>query len=237
MDWFEPEDQYFEEGDGLFGPYSVGVEDERKFVKNSRKPPLSSVCRLRGHNGVVGTGVAVGPYAIATAAHNFFDGAETEWIIDPGFNREPISESRQSACCISHPGWKEGQNPLYDIGVLRAETALPAWIRPTPWSSSRKSDSIYVVGYDGKFDDFQLYDTGKFGAIKSSMIAHSCDTDKGQSGGPVFARSQGGHQLLAVHVGGFWDYSNIIEGNVNKAIFFRKVIYQWLRSEILRTES
>lgn len=99
---------------------------------------------------------------------------------------------------------------------------------PSLWRPAFEQAKLYTAGYSLDDPNYQRYSLGQFTATRGNLIAHTCDTSAGQSGSPVFAYGSTGTRLIAVHVYGYQDYSDVLPGQVNKAVMLNSEILDWV---------
>lgn len=227
--WFDP--------DRVLQTYSTGPRDDRLVVKNTDVRPLNSICRLTEPSGLVATATAIGGRFLLTAAHNLIStGGASIWTAAPAYNRKhlygPIAVNQE----IAHPRWRADADPRFDVGLLVLASDAPHAISLSSWSDGDGDDRIYVSGYGASRPEVQKFHSGAFGAVAGNLVAHTCDTEGGQSGAPVLAYGTGRTRLIAVHAYGYQDLSAELPGPFNKAVRITPEIHAWVREQMARED-
>jgi len=223
-EWFDP--------DRVFKTWSTGPVDGRRTVDNTDVRPLNSICRLTSPSGLVATATAIGGRFLLTAGHNLISTGNSIWTASPAYNRKDVYKAIGVEREIPHPRWKAAVDPHFDIGLLVLTSAAPHPIPPWSWTDGDEDCRIYVSGYGASHREVQKFHRGAFGATHDSLVAHTCDTEAGQSGAPVLAYGTGRTRLIAVHAYGYQDLSDELPGSFNKAVRITGDIHAWIRQRM-----
>jgi V8-like Glu-specific endopeptidase len=227
-----------EEDQGWFAPdqanktYSTGPEDDRRTVKDTDVRPLNSVCRLTDASGIVATGTAIGGRFLLTAGHNLISSSGSIWTAAPAYNKRDIYDAIAVQREIPHPRWRADGDPRFDVGLLVLASAPTHTIPVSTWKDGDDAGHIYVSGYGASHKMVQTFHRGMFGTTHDSLVAHTCDTEAGQSGAPVFTYGNGRTRLIAIHAYGYQDLSDELPGAFNKAVRMTTEIHAWVKQNM-----
>lgn len=187
---------------------SVIGTDGRVQVGNTLITPWNKICALRitSRSGVqlgVGTGWLAGPQTVITAGHivhnlEAFAGWAPRIEVAPGrngFGMAPFGVI-PSTVFSSVPQWVSGQRKDFDIGCIHLPKSFPTEVG---WFSyGTVADEIllgHVVNVSGYPQDlgggaFQFHHKDRIRAVENRRIFYEVDTNRGQSGAPVFIQLQ-----------------------------------------------
>jgi V8-like Glu-specific endopeptidase len=197
--------------DGL-RPESVVEKDTRRAVPNTAMVPWRCIALLRivyvdGATGR-GTGWFIGPKTLVTAAHCVFDrdhGAARTMTATPGFSHgaAPYGE-RPISQVHFNPAWKTTFDRELDFALVYTDT--PGGTGSFGFSAASdaglQSVLINIAGYPIDKSATQWYDAGRILSVDKNFIYHTIDTERGQSGAPLFWSDKDHRIGLGIHTYG-----------------------------------
>lgn len=197
--------------------------DTRARIEDSRGLPWSAICHLEvdfgGAKGT-GTGCLIGPRFVMTAAHVLHPrgghGRARSIRVMPGRTCEdPVQHVRFSSDYYISPSWNPDANdPRHDYGII----ALPddgfkifgsfglKVLNNAALAEFKKRSIVFTVaGYPKDKPRGTLWQgKGTLREFGSEAISYTIDTERGQSGAPVFAYADNNEPVaFAIHVQGF----------------------------------
>jgi len=231
-------------------------EKVKRLIDFPRTLPLSSICQLYDqHVGLVGTGIAIHPYYLITAAHNVYDikkKSEYMPLIYPGLhrgNRDLIMPVVPEDIQRHH--FFDFEDDQYDIALIRTMSPFDNFYPIKSWwqlkdelnlpdihFAVRTSDNfpLYVLGYKARYRNAGLHwDGGVTVAAVGNVVGYDCSTVKGMSGGPILSdiRHNGvRNEIIGIHAGGFSAATDVIPQRSNKGILFTNKIIEWVNGII-----
>lgn len=213
---------------------SVEATEQLKAVEDSTIPPLDAVCRLiKPGSPLLCTAVAITPRILLTAGHNLIStGARSVWTACPAYNGRDFAPRVKGLREVKHPNWEEFRDPEYDIGLLLLAGTVSSTIAPTRWTEAMNDAPVYVVGYGEGHPKLQTFDTGRVVGGLSNLLMHSCATERGHSGAPVFAPRSSGVRFIATHAYAPQALQQLMPGNFGKAVRFTEPIYDWISTTV-----
>jgi V8-like Glu-specific endopeptidase len=217
-------------------PENVIGPDDRVRIFNTLSFPFSCICHLliKGPNNLWygGTGWLVDDQTVITAGHNVFmhkeGGFAKEINVYPGRNGNVITHRFQAARWDATNEWKSQASEVGDYGFIRLNrrtTGLGYFgfgvLLENEWDKC-----LHVVGYPGEIKGKKLEDEmigtmwghGRLAKkVTSRVIYYDTDTERGQSGSPVFFMSQGLPVAVGIH--NYGNYSGNSATRITKAVF------------------
>ena len=94
------------------------------------------------------------------------------------------------------------------------------------YDKTLNGNTLYAIQYMKEDDDVKV-SYGNLKNIEDSTFYHSCSTDKGSSGSPIFLKNN--NKLIGIHIGG------IKEGNSNNGYFLKAPILEF-KSKLVEDE-
>lgn len=203
----------------LYFPAVIGQDDRQEV--DSHQAPWNAVgridhagYRIRRHC----TGTLVAPDKVLTAAHCLRDQAGR--LLDPerlhfrvGFQRQQDQGHATAKCFRLLGGEASAPTPSTDIAVI--VLASPLDIAPVTLAGDDPGPGARVdhAGY-GRDRPYAL--SAHLGcrvqSSKEGLVATDCDTNLGQSGGPLMVEAEGAPRLAGVVIGGIRRQSSIAVG-------------------------
>lgn len=183
-----------------------------------------------------GSGVLVGPHHILTAGHNVYSPITKDWVkkvvVRPGLNESSANFGEHSATKVyTFKEWIKDQNPSFDMALITLGHSIGL---ETGWAGllvdndeTLKDEAIHVTGYPGDKGFNQLWTMShKVKKFEPERIYYEIDTNKGQSGGPIWVNKYGPF-LVGVHTHG---ETNLYEGNSGTRLSMNKLdkIAKWI---------
>ncbi|MCI5141681.1 MAG: hypothetical protein D3909_08120 [Candidatus Electrothrix sp. ATG1] len=186
-------------------PYSLIGSDNRIQLEKTTVAPWCRICCLEisvknrlGYE--YGTGWLAGPRTVITAGHCVFDPDKEEWVehirVIPGRDNftEPFPNAVTGTMRFSSTQeWVESGDPRYDIAVLHLDKSIGdivGWFGFAALDDTAlRQYKIESAGYpsDSRFEGRRMaYHSGKVLAVDDRRIYYNVDTEKGNSGSPVF---------------------------------------------------
>jgi V8-like Glu-specific endopeptidase len=210
---------------GSTGSHTESLQgtDERQNVTETTNLPWSAICHLETEYGT-GTGFLISPRFVLTAAHVLYPPRGHRPVrsvrVMPGrTQREPVAHMRVSSDYYISPNWRPDENnPRFDYGVI----ALPddgfksfgsfglKVLNDSALLEFRKRSVVFTVaGYptDKPYGSLWM-GKGQLREFGKEAIAYQVDTQRGQSGAPVFAYSEAKEPVaFAIHIQGLPTYN------------------------------
>ncbi|KAH6696711.1 trypsin-like cysteine/serine peptidase domain-containing protein [Leptodontidium sp. MPI-SDFR-AT-0119] len=159
---------------------------------------------------VIGTGVLINGWTVATAGHLLIDeaGHAKNVVILAGKDGSSGDVESRDGIYVTVPyQWYKESFKQEDLGFIHLQkqfdTVNPIMIKQTP-----VSDNGAIYGYPGDMPDCAKGDylcksTSLIMYIPSGMVEHEADTEKGNSGGPILDDKG---LVIGLHRG--WDYKD-----------------------------
>jgi V8-like Glu-specific endopeptidase len=181
----------------------IGHNDDRRVIASTAHDPWCRICCLEitTENGFgYGTGWLVGPRTVITAGHCVFNPDTQKWVkeikVIPGrYNTHaPFPDAvTKTSDLSSAKAWVTHANPHLDIGALHLQKSIGDIVGWFGYAALHDDElHRYEVESAGYADDHifegrrMAYHAGKILAVDSQRIYYDIDTEKGQSGSPVF---------------------------------------------------
>jgi V8-like Glu-specific endopeptidase len=238
---------------GLLGPgidtgperpeLAFGEEVRWKTVPDTTACPWRSICHLLIRfdlNTATGTAWFVAPDILLTAGHNVFHhsaGWARDIIVTPGKNgatTAPFGQTFAEAGDV-HPQWRSSDARDYTSDIAYLKVPDPRFgrrlgcfgLRVMSDRELRRGMLFQVAGYPEHGGDQQWLDGGRLLRFDRHYILHRFDTEKGSSGGPVFAAFANGQRLVvASHSHGLGSGTANAAVRITDAIFDQ--IHGWI---------
>lgn len=199
-------------------PRTILGPDNRQRVPTVSAPPWQMVCHLLIQNTAgrwfSGTGWLGGPSTVYTAGHNLWDAqaghqAVRVWVV-PGRDGDLGPHGQYEASGFEvHPQWRAQGAPDVDLGVVWLPQAVGSTLG---WFGfSQQPDAVLqgltvrTSGYPDDLPPFgsQWQTDASIHRASPRMLAYGLDTERGQSGSPVYVGdAQGRAVVVGVHVYG-----------------------------------
>lgn len=219
--------------------YTIGYDD-RVLIPDPSALPWRCVCQLviEGLHGneVLGTGWLAGPRTVITAGHNLFSKraghqAAKIWVC-PARSGDVVPYGYDiSNQYNAHPRWISDGDPKYDIGVIWLEKPLGTkigWFGTSALSDAQlKNLMVNNTGYPwDKPRGTQWFNAGRVLGVNPLSITYGLDTEKGQSGSPIFVLTPE-KQRIVVAIHAYGDGPENIGVRITPDIF--KLISIWTK--------
>jgi glutamyl endopeptidase len=219
--------------------YTIGYDD-RVLIPDPSALPWRCVCQLvvEGLHGneLLGTGWLAGPSTVITAGHNLFSKrtghqAAKIWVC-PARSGDAVPYGYDiSNQYNAHPRWISDGDPECDIGVIWLSKPLGTkigWFGTSALSDAQlKNLMVNNAGYPwDKPRGTQWYNAGRVLGVNPLSITYGLDTEKGQSGSPIFVFTPD-KQRIVVAVHAYGDGPDNIGVRITPDIF--RLIASWIR--------
>ena len=238
------------ERDGAGIPENIIDGDNRRYVRDTRAYPFSTICALDilnpANRRFHGTGVLIGKQLVLTAGHNVFFHSDGGWMasvmVYPGLNgnrqASPFGRA-QATSFLSLEAWTKNANEQFDLGAILLPTPLgelAGWLAVAKLTTNTLSNLVVsLTGYPVECprDEFpddtstMWLDTGNV-VCETNRLTYQMDSTVGQSGAPLMAhfpqKTSDEYQVVGIHNRAF-DHENAAT-RINDALFDR--IIEWL---------
>ncbi|WP_340150383.1 trypsin-like serine protease [uncultured Sneathiella sp.] len=203
----------------------LGIKgDDNRVRVNVTSQPWQMVGRLN-HSGNHCTAVLVGPETILTAAHCFWDRRRNKWSVASayhfvlGYDKGEIaahSKVKSFVVAGDNASVKKQSRPVLvnDWAIARLEKPLGKSFGFAELAkvSPRDLDKFIAAGatvMQGGYSrdvahvltaDMSCQINNVQSSKSGSILVHSCDATKGDSGSPIFLQTGKGFTLLGIHV-------------------------------------
>lgn len=166
-----------------------------------------------------GSGTVIHPHHVLTAAHNIYGIKKGGWATSITFTPArngthfPYGQAQVTQIFVA-PEWIHNEDPKYDFALLVLDRDIgyqTGWYGlMAPNKTFLSTLEINVTGYPGDKGGHQMYTmSGKPTSIFSERFNYTIDTNKGQSGGSVWATlNDNGRYCCGVHTNGVPDVKN-----------------------------
>lgn len=215
--------------------------DDRKKVENINKAPYNSIVYVRSYldeySSVAGTGFIIDDYAVLTAAHvienHEFDIKRI--TINAGYqNKRATLGTAKVIKKYVLPEWIKYGSKYYDIGLVIMDRPLGKEIGKLKITDKTTLNQwVTTSGYPGRTEtnvnkietENQYYNSGRIVRITDDLLYYDFDTEKGQSGSPVYNYK---NEVVAIHTMSFDDKSTYkYNSGLRLAADKIKIINQW----------
>ena len=189
--------------------------DDRVRVGNTDQYPWSVICSLKitaaNHGKFTGTGWLISPRTVITAGHNVYDHNSGGWArsieVIPGRNgvNRPFGEA-VSRDYRSVEGWVRHGKPDKDYGAIILPEDSPlgrtagflgfAALLDPELTELRVNNAGYPAD---KTVGTMWFDANSIVAATPGKIFYKIDTNKGQSGSPVWQMKDGEREAVGIH--------------------------------------
>lgn len=201
---------------GKSGPSRVIIgSDGRKIVTDTSKMPYSAICNLDiiapDGNGYVGTGWLFADDCLVTAAHciynTSFGGMADSVIVRPGSSSEDNQEPFGSCRAVSarfNEAWISNQLDDADFVLLKLDKPIGQVCGYFDYQcqGGKIGDNITVTGYGDLSSDYIMTTmSGRLNAVTATRLSYTIDTERGQSGAPVYLTDS--NIVIGTHVRGY----------------------------------
>lgn len=203
---------------------SIVDTDDRKIIEDLNKVPNKSIVFIKSYldeiNYISGTGFMIDDYTVLTAAHVVtLENKDVELkkiIVNAGYKdgKATLGTARVIKTYVL-PEWLKTRYHYYDMALLILDQPLGKKLGKLKIiDKSEIGEIISTSGYPGsnkKSKDRikrgnQYYSSGTIVKINDYKLYYDLDTEKGQSGSPVFNSN---NDVIAIHTKGFSEHSNI----------------------------
>lgn len=217
---------------------SVIGPDDRTEIAETAGIPWRSICHLLierqdGH-AAYGTGWFAGPRLIVTAGHCILNHTSGQWAsrinVVPGSNGTyppPFGTTEVEQVRV-HSKWEHDADENYDYGfLLLSDDTLGqsiGWFGFGVLNDQQlESMIVNIAGYpDDKAQGTMWFNAGRIISAQTSHLLYMIDTEKGQSGAPVFWYGKDQQRIVvAVHIGS--------EDNYNRGTRITQEIYSAIK--------
>lgn len=189
--------------------------DNRRKVKYPWHYPYAAMGRV--DTGCTGT--FIGPRHILTAGHCVYNPYRRKWYRHMNFRRRKNCDPDRGIYyrwknAVTVYGWIRGYLS-YDYAVIVVRKSSPTWMA-FGWRKPMPRYYVATAGYpyDYRTRHCLWLGYGRLGARYHNWMTHTCDTDYGMSGGPIYV----GYRIYGVHVGSY-GYRNLAV-RINRRRFY-----------------
>jgi V8-like Glu-specific endopeptidase len=158
-------------------------------------------------------------------------------LVFPAYDEQAgIVEVYEASKIVVHDEFKRDRKKVeYDIAAIHLAVPLDPIFTPVdyePVQDSQLSGSkARIAGYPRDLDNGEKMYTaeGPIVGVGTQLITHHVDTEKGQSGAPMWVSSASGADVVTgVHVRGFMSEA------VNTSVRIDQAVKQWIHNQTLR---
>lgn len=174
--------------------------DGRRLVRRPWYYPYAAMGRV--DTGCTGT--FIGPRHILTAGHCVYNPYRRRWYRRMNFRRRKNCDPNRGIYyrwknAVIVYGWVRGYWN-YDYAVIVVRRSSPTWMG-FGWRKPMPRYRVATAGYPYEYRRRHCLwiSYGRLGYRYSTWMTHSCDTDYGMSGGPVYV----GYRIYGVHMGAY----------------------------------
>lgn len=230
----------------------IGDQDDRRFILETDQTPWNKICSLRitnqfGEKIGIGTGWLAGPKTVITAGHCVHNQVVGGWVprieVIPGRNGiEFPFDQRTSTKFSSIDQWVDSALRDYDIGCIHLEEPFEdglGWFSYAAISSAELTRHLVnISGYpeDLGLGTLQLFHANRITHVGERRLFYDVDTNKGQSGAPVFIKRdrESPPIVVGIHAYGIGGSTHLpIEANSSPWILpdVFELINQWVEED------
>lgn len=215
--------QTIDAGQGKITPHAIMGKDRRKKVSSTQLEtyPYTAVALLKvkyPKGTAYMSGFFLNKTTVITAGHCIYSNK------DGGLaTRITVYNSTGEAYDASdfeyYPEWDGGSNTnSKDYGVIKISSDETAFFK-TDFTSDARNETLHCTGYPDN-NTIMYTASGKAKTNGSKQFKHAIDTTPGQSGSPVYYKTNNGSYVVGIHTGGITDEYNV-------AVRFNRTVYDW----------
>ena len=205
----------------------VGSDDRARIpdmLMNNTPYSCVGVVRVEYYSGKVsfGTGFLFGPNDVATAGHVLYDSKDKSIAKKISFISKINGPYLSSTGHATYTGrnmaipkeFMDTADPGYDYGVFSLDTNIGDSLGYFGWTTSATvGQTVQVLGYPSDKPQFELWLAGgQLESVGDLILTHFVDTEKGQSGAPVFISVV--NKIVGINISS----SNISSNNVGRKV-------------------
>ncbi|MDT0754960.1 trypsin-like serine peptidase [Mammaliicoccus sciuri] len=195
---------------------SIIGSDDRKIVKDIKKNPYKSIVFIKSYfddyKYIGGTGFMIDDYSVLTAAHvvDNKDIKIKKIVVYAGYqDNKATIDTVNVIKKYTIPEWINTSNSNMDMALLILEKPLGKTIgKLNIVDKSNINELVFTSGYPGVNDlnkgkikpGNQYFSSGKIVKITNNKLFYDLDSERGQSGSPVFNNN---NEVIGIHINGF----------------------------------
>ncbi len=219
-------------------PKTVFGRDDRQEIRSTSAYPWRAICALEIDFPTgptqIGTGWLAGPRLVVTAGHCVYSHRDGGWArsiaVMPGRSGDRQAQETLTARTFrSVAGWTRDRDPELDYGaILITGGSAPGhslgWFGfGTVTDAQLQSASVNLAGYPHDKPEWTLWwHARRISTLRPNSLGYTLDTNKGQSGGPLWRKDGNSRQVVGIHAGGL--------GGLNQAVRINNRVVSNLKS-------